>query len=70
MGLGAPVGTGKPSGGDPEPTGKGGVMPVGSGFVMLMGDAAARAERPARRMAVAYIFVVVDVLFEVDVDYL
>ena len=69
MGLGAPVGTGKPSGGDPEPTGKGGVTPVDSGLGMLMGDAAARAERPARRMAVACMFVVVDVLFEVDVDH-
>ena len=69
VGLGAPVGTGKPSGGEPEPTGKGGATPVDSGLGMLMGDAAARAERPVRRIAVAYILVVVDLGFEVDVDY-
>jgi hypothetical protein len=39
-------------------------MPVGSGLGMLIGDAAARAERPARRMAVAYMLAVVDVLFK------
>ena len=33
---------------------------------MLMGDAAARAERPARRMAVAYILVAVKMLFGVE----
>ena len=69
VGLVAPVGTGKFPGGEPEPTGKGGVRPVDSGLGMLMGDAADRAERPARRMAVAYILVVVDVVFEVYVDY-
>ena len=58
VGLGAPVGNGKSDGGDPEPTGKGGVTPVDSGLWMLMGDAAASAERPARRMAVAYMLVV------------
>ena len=31
-----------------------------------MGDAAARAERPAKRTAVAYILRVVDMLFEVE----
>lgn len=31
-----------------------------------MGDAAARAERPARRMAVAYMFAVMNMLFEVE----
>ena len=66
MGLGAPVGNGKSPGGDPEPTGKGGVAPVESGLEMLMGDAAARAERPARRMAVAYILVAVKMLFGVE----
>lgn len=62
VGLGAPVGTGNSGGGDPEPTGKGEVAPVDSG--LWMGDAAARADRPASRMAVAYMLVVVDVLFE------
>jgi hypothetical protein len=66
VGLGAPVGTGKPPGGDPEPIGKGGNMPVASGLGMLMGDAAARAERPARRMAVAYMLVIVGLLFEAE----
>ena len=66
VGLGAPVGTGKFPGGEPEPTGKGGVTPVDSGLEMLMGDAAAKAVRPARRMAVAYILRIVDVLFEVE----
>jgi hypothetical protein len=33
---------------------------------MLMGDAAARAERPARRMAVAYMLVIVGLLFEAE----
>lgn len=66
MGLGAPVGIGKSPGGEPEPAGKGGVTPVDSGLEMLMGDAAANAERPARRMAVAYILRIVDVLFEVE----
>jgi len=37
--------------------GKGGLTPVDSGLGMLMGDAAARAERPARRMAVVYMLV-------------
>ena len=31
-----------------------------------MGDAAARAERPARRMAVAYMFAGMNMLFEVE----
>ena len=66
VGLGAPVGTGKFPGGEPEPTGKGGVTPVDSGLEMLMGEAAAKAERPARRMAVAYILRIIDVLFEVE----
>lgn len=66
VGLGAPVGTGKPPGGEPEPTGKGGVTPVDSGLEMLMGDAAAMAGRPARRMAVAYIFAVMNMLFKVE----
>jgi len=66
VGLGAPVGSGKSPGGDPEPTGKGGVTPVDSGLWMLMGDAAASAERPARRIAVAYILGVVYMLFEVE----
>lgn len=64
VGLGAPVGTGNSGGGDPEPTGKGGVTPVDSG--LWMGDAAARAERPARRMAVACMLFVVGMLFEVE----
>jgi hypothetical protein len=34
---------------------------------MLIGDAAANAERPARSMAVAYMLRVVDMLFEVGV---
>ena len=63
VGLGAPVGIGKAPDGDPEPTGKGGVTPVDSGLEMLMGDAAARAERPARRTAVAYMLVVVRMIF-------
>ena len=67
VGLGAPVGIGKSPGGDPEPTGKGGVTPVDSGLEMLIGDAAANAERPARSMAVAYMLRVVDMLFEVGV---
>ena len=66
MGLGAPVGIGKSPGGEPEPMGKGGVTPVDSGLEMFMGDAAARAERPAKRTAVAYILRVVDMLFEVE----
>ena len=32
---------------------------------MLMGDAAARAERPARKMAVAYMMAVFDLLFDI-----
>jgi len=67
VGLGAPVGMGKPSGGDPEPMEKGGVTPVDSGLEMLIGDAAASAERPARRIAEAYMIFVVDVLFVLEV---
>lgn len=64
VGLGAPVRTWKSGGGDPEPTGNGGATPVDSG--LWMGDAAARAERPAKRMAMAYMLVVACVLFEVE----
>ena len=67
VGLGTPVGTGNSPGGDPEPTGKGGVTPVGSGLEMLIGDAAAKAERPARSIAVAYMLRIVDVFVEVGV---
>lgn len=49
-----PDGAAKPPDPEPVPTGKGGTGPEGSCLTTLMGEAAARAERPARRMVVAY----------------
>lgn len=55
VGKGTPDGAAKPPGAEPVPTGKGGTAPEGSCLTTLMGEAAARAERPARRIVVAYI---------------
>jgi hypothetical protein len=66
VGLGAPEGAGKPLGGEPEPIGKGGAMSVGCCFAIWMGEAAARAERPAIRMAMACMLARFCVLFEFE----
>jgi hypothetical protein len=66
VGLGAPEGAGKPLGGEPEPIGKGGATPVGCCFATWMGEAAARAEKPAMRMAVACMLAKFCMLFGVE----
>jgi hypothetical protein len=58
VGKGAPEGGPEPWGGVPLPMGKGGVTPVGCGRATLMGEAAARAARVARRSVLVYMFVV------------
>lgn len=42
----------------PVPMGRGDVMPVGYGWATMMGEAAARAERAARRRVLVCILVV------------
>lgn len=59
MGRGTPDGAGKPLGGEPEPIGNGGAVSVVTCLSRLMGDAAARAEKAAKRMVVACMLAIV-----------